>query len=127
MGLMVLGLAGTVTAVWLSTPSLALFILGGAVTGAGGGAIFKGAVATVIRISPPESRAEALTGLYLAAFAGLSVPIVGAGVALAEGVSPRATILGFAVAVAIGIVASAIKLLGGGHGPVPRAAVAKAG
>ena len=127
MALMLLGLAATVTAVWLPAPSLALFIIGGAVTGAGGGAIFKGAVATVIRISPPESRAEALAGTYLAAFVGLSVPIVGAGVALAEGVSPRVTLLGFAIAVAIGIVASAIKLLPGARGPVPRAAVAKAG
>jgi MFS family permease len=126
MALMVLGLAATVTAVWLPAPSLALFIIGGAITGAGGGAIFKGAVATVIRISPPENRAEALTGLYLAAFAGLSVPIVGAGVALAEGVSPRVTLLGFAIAVAIGIVASAIKLLPGPPRRTLRAATAKA-
>jgi hypothetical protein len=126
MALMLAGLAVTVTAVWLSTPSLALFILGGAVIGAGGGAIFKGAVGTVIRVSRPESRAEALTGVYLAGFAGLSAPIVGAGVALAEGVSPRATLLGFAIAVSIGIVASAIKLLGGARGRVARPAVAKA-
>jgi MFS family permease len=127
MALMLLGLAATVFAVWLPAPSLALFILGGAVTGAGGGAVFKGAVATVIRISRPESRAEALAGTYLAAFVGLSLPIVGAGVALAEGVSPRVTLLGFAIGVAIGIVASAIKLLGGAHGPVPQAAVVEAG
>jgi MFS family permease len=127
MALMLLGLAGTVTAVWLSTPSLALFILGGALTGAGGGAIFKGAVGTVIRISPPESRAEALAGTYLAAFVGLSVPIVGAGVALAEGVSPRVTLLAFATAVALGIVASAIKLLPGPPRRTLRAAAAKAG
>jgi MFS family permease len=126
MALLVLGLAATVTAVWLSTPSLALFILGGAVTGAGGGAIFKGAVGTVIGISRPENRAEALAGTYLAAFVGLSLPIVGAGVALAEGVSPRATLLAFAIAVALGIVASAIKLLGRGHGPVLRTAIARA-
>jgi hypothetical protein len=127
MALMLLGLAVTVTAVWLSTPSLALFMIGGAVIGAGAGAIFKGAVGTVIRISRPESRAEALTGLYLAGFVGLSLPIVGAGIALAGGVSPRATILGFAIAVAIGIVASAIKLLPGPRGPALQPAVAKAG
>jgi Na+/melibiose symporter-like transporter len=125
MALMLAGLALTVTAVWLSTPNLALFILGGAVIGAGAGAIFKGAVGTVIRISRPESRAEALTGVYLAGFVGLSAPIVGAGVALASGISPRATILGFATAVALGIVASAIKLLPGPHGRIPRAAVAQ--
>jgi MFS family permease len=112
MALMLLGLAVTVAAVWLPAPSLGLFLVGGALTGAGGGAVFRGAVATVIRISRPESRAEALAGTYLAAFVGLSVPIVGAGVALAEGVSPRVTLLAFAIAVAIGIVASAIKLLG---------------
>jgi Na+/melibiose symporter-like transporter len=125
MSLMLAGLALTVTAVWLSTPNLALFILGGAVIGAGAGAIFKGAVGTVIRISRPESRAEALTGVYLAGFVGLSAPIVGAGVALASGISPRATILGFATAVALGIVASAIKLLPGPHGRTPRPAVAQ--
>jgi MFS family permease len=126
MAAMLVGLAAVVTAVWLSTPSLALFIVGGAITGAGGGAIFKGAVGTVISVSPPESRAEALVGTYLAAFVGLSVPIVGAGVALAEGVSPRATLLAFAIAVAIGIVASAIKLLGGARRQLPRPALAKA-
>jgi MFS family permease len=125
MALLLLGLAVTVTAVWLPAPSLALFILGGVVTGAGGGAIFKGAVGTVIRISPPESRAEALAGTYLAAFVGLSVPIVGAGVALAEGVSPRVTLLAFASAVAIGIVAAAINLLPGPRGRLPRPAMAQ--
>jgi MFS family permease len=127
MALMLLGLALTVTAVWLPAPSLALFILGGVTSGAGGGAIFKGAVGTVIRISPPETRAEALTGTYLAAFVGLSVPIVGAGVALAEGVSPRVTLLVFAIAVAIGIVASAIKLLGAPPRRTLRAATVEAG
>jgi MFS family permease len=126
MALMLVGLAATVTAVWLPAPSLALFILGGAATGAGGGAIFKAAVGTVIRISPPESRAEALAGLYLAGFVGLSLPIVGAGVALAVGVSPRGTLLGFAIAVAVGIVASATKLLPRAHGRTPRPAVARA-
>jgi MFS family permease len=120
MALMVIGLAGTVTAVWLPTPSLTLFILGGALTGAGGGAIFKGAVATVVRISPAETRAGALAGTYLAAFVGLSLPIVGAGVALAEGVTPRVTLLAFGIAVAVGIVASGVKLLGRTHEPIPR-------
>jgi MFS family permease len=127
MALMLLGLAGTVTAVWLPNPSLALFVIGGAVTGAGGGAIFKGAVETVVRISPPESRAEALAGVYLAGFVGLSLPIVGAGVSLADGVSPRVTILAFAIAVAIGIVASATRLRPGARGRTPQPAVAKAG
>jgi MFS family permease len=55
MALLLLGLAVTVTAVWLPAPSLALFIIGGAVIGAGAGAIFKGAVGTVIRIPGPRA------------------------------------------------------------------------
>jgi urease accessory protein UreF len=73
--------------------------------------VFKGAIGIVIRISPAETRAGALAATSLAAFVGLSLPIVGAGVALAEGVSPRVTLLAFATAVATGIVASAVKLL----------------
>jgi hypothetical protein len=126
MALMLLGLAVTVTAVWLPAPSLALFIIGGAVIGAGAGAIFKGAVGTVIRIARPESRAEALAGVFLAGFVGMSVPIVGAGVALAEGVSARVTLLACAIAVASRIVASAIKLFPGRPRRTVRAATASA-
>lgn len=113
MALMLIGLAAVVTAVWLPAPSLALFMIGGAISGAGGGAIFKGAVGTVISLSPPETRAGALSGTFLAAFVGLSLPIVGAGVALASGVSPRVTLFGFAIVLALGIAASANKLLPG--------------
>ena len=112
MALMVLGLATTVTAVWLPTPSLALFIIGGAATGAGGGAIFKGAVATVIRISPPETRAEALAGLYCRLRRPLATDRRGRCRARRRR-QPTRTLLGFAIAVAIGIVASATKLLPG--------------
>jgi MFS family permease len=111
MALMLVGLAAIVAAVWLPAPSLALFIAGGVLNGAGGGAIFKGAVGTVISLSPPETRAGALAGTYLAAFIGLSVPIVGAGVALAVGASPPETLLGFALLVTVGIGISAAMLL----------------
>jgi MFS family permease len=111
IALMLLGLALTVLAVWLPTPSLALLLLGGAVSGAGGGAVFKGAVGTVIEISPADTRAEALAGLFLAGYLGLSFPALGAGIAL-QYVSPRDTLLGFAVIVGVGIVATASRLLG---------------
>jgi urease accessory protein UreF len=62
--------------------------------------------------------------VFLAGFVGMSVPIVGAGVALAEGVSARVTLLAFAIAVASGIVASAIKLLPGPPRRTLRAATA---
>ncbi|CAB4926986.1 unannotated protein [freshwater metagenome] len=127
--LMLAGLALTVLAVWLPTPSLAVFLLGGAVSGAGAGAVFKGTVATVVGLAPPETRAEALAGLFLAGYLGLSVPAVGAGVALQE-LSARTTLTGFAVLVGGAIVLSAPRLLRrpagetGEPGPRPAGAAA---
>ena len=111
MGAMVIGVGLAVLAVWLDPPSLALFVAGGVLIGAGSGAIFRGAVATVMSISPPERAAESLTGVFLSAYVGISLPVVGAGILLARGVRPKVTILCFAVAVSVGIAASAIKLL----------------
>jgi len=111
MGTMVVGVALAVLAIWLHPPSLGLFIAGGVLIGAGSGAIFKGAVGTVMSISPPERIAESLTGVFLSAYVGISLPVVGAGITLARHVTPKVTILSFAIAVTLGIAASAIKLL----------------
>ena len=113
---MLLGLTLTVVAVWLPTPSLALLLAGGAVSGAGAGAMFKGAVGSVIEIATADTRAEALAGLFLVGYLGLSVPALGAGVAL-QYVSARDTLLGFAVLVGAGIVAAAPRLLGDSAAP----------
>jgi len=119
MATIVIGIGLAVLAVWLHSPSLALFIAGGALIGAGSGAIFKGAVGTVMSIAPPGRIAESLTGVFLCAYVGISLPVVGAGTALTRGVSPKVTILGFAIALTAGIAASAIKLLGRPTTPVP--------
>jgi MFS family permease len=113
---MIAGLTLTALAVWLPSPSLALFLAGGALTGAGAGAVFKGTVGTVIAITPPESRAEALAGLFLAGYVGLSLPVVGAGIAL-QFASPRDTLLGFAIVEVVAVVAAAPRLLRGATGP----------
>jgi hypothetical protein len=108
---MAIGVGLAVLAVWLHSPSLGLFMAGGVIIGGGSGAIFKGAVGTVMSISPPERIAESLTGVFLAAYVGISLPVVGAGIMLARHVTPKVTILGFGIAVTVGIVASATKLL----------------
>jgi hypothetical protein len=111
MAAMVIGLGLAVLAVWLRPPSLGLFIAGGALIGAGGGIIFRGAVGTVMSIAPPDRIAESLAGMFVATFVGLSLPAVGVGITLSRHVSPKDTILGFAIAVSAGIAASAIKLV----------------
>jgi MFS family permease len=111
IALMIPGMALVVLAAWLATPSLAIFMIGGAVMGAGAGALLKGSVATVVAISPAESRAEALAGLFLVGYAGLSVPVVGAGIAL-QFTDAKYTLLGFAILEAAAILATAPRLLG---------------
>jgi MFS family permease len=127
MASMVIGIALAVLAVWLRPPSLALFIAGGALIGAGSGAIFKGAVGTVMSMSPPERTAESLTGVFFAAYVGISLPVVGAGIMLARHVTPKVTILVFGIAVSVGIAASAIKLLARGSAPAASTAPPRAG
>jgi hypothetical protein len=77
------------------------------------------AVLAVISIAPPDRIGESLTGVFLCAYVGISLPVVGAGIALARNVSPKVTMLGFAIAVTAGIAASAIKLLGPTTTPAP--------
>jgi hypothetical protein len=108
---MLVGLALLVTAVRLSTPSLALFLLGGALIGAGAGAVFKGTTGLVLAATAPEKRLAMTSDLLIALFVGLSIPVIGAGVALDRGAGPQDTVLGFAILVGLGV-ASAGALLG---------------
>ena len=110
---MLIGLALLVTAVRLSTPSLALFLLGGALIGAGAGAVFKGTTGLVLEATPPESRLAMTSDLLIALFVGLSIPVIGAGVALDRGASAPDTVLGFAIVCGLGV-AGAGALLGRG-------------
>src|SRR4029079_16815324 len=116
---MLLGLALLVTSVRLSTPSLALFLLAGALIGAGAGAVFKGTTGLVLEATAPENRVAVTSDLLVALFVGLSIPVIGAGVALHRGASPSDTVLGFAVLVGV-VVAGAGALLG--HALRPTAA-----
>jgi len=108
---MLLGLALLVAAVRLSTPSLVLFLLGGALIGAGAGAMFKGTTGLVLDATPPESRLAMTSDLLIALYVGLSIPVIGAGVALDRGATPPDTVLGFAIFVGLGV-AGAGALLG---------------
>jgi predicted MFS family arabinose efflux permease len=109
--LMIVGLALLVTAVRLSTPSLALFLSGGALIGAGAGLVFKGTTGVVLEAAAPAERVAMTSTVIISAFVGLSIPVIGAGVALSQGVSAPRTVLGFAIAVAAGVTLSGWSLL----------------
>ncbi len=110
---MLIGLVLLVIAVRLSTPSLALFLLGGVLIGAGAGAVFKGTTGLVLGATAPENRLAATSDLLIALYVGLSIPVIGAGVALDRGASPSDTVLGFAILVGLGVVGAGALL---GHG-----------
>jgi len=105
-----IGLGLLVASAWTSPPSLALFLAGGIVSGAGSGAIFRGSLTLVISTSDPNDRAGVLATFFIAAYAGLSIPVVGLGIAL-QHVSPRVTLLIFGLVVALGILAPAPALV----------------
>jgi MFS family permease len=107
---MLAGLALLVIAVRLSTPSLALFLIGGTLIGAGAGAVFKGTTGLVLEAAAPENRVALTSALLIALFVGLSIPVIGAGIALDQGASAPDTVLGFAIVVALAVAASGLRL-----------------
>jgi MFS family permease len=109
---MLAGLVLLVVSVRLSTPSLGLFLMGGALIGAGAGAVFTGTTGLVLEASPPGSRLAMTSALLIALFVGLSVPAIGAGVALNLGASAPDTVLGFAILVGLDVSVSGWALLG---------------
>jgi MFS family permease len=107
---MLAGLALIVASAWTAPPSLALFLIGGTVAGAGGGAILRGSLTIVIATASAADRASALATFFTAGYVALSLPVLGLGVAL-ELLSPRVTLLIFGVVVGLGVLAAAPHLV----------------
>ncbi len=97
------GLVLLVVAVRLPATSLVLFLIGGALIGAGAGAVYEGTTGLVLEATEPENRVAMTSALVIAVFVGLSVPVTGAGVAPTQGASPPDAVLGFAILVGLGI------------------------
>jgi hypothetical protein len=72
------------------------------ISGAGAGMVFKGALVTAASTAPQGSRAEVLAGFFLGAYVGLSIPVIGLGIATTY-VSARDAMLVFVVLAALSI------------------------
>ncbi|MFF5705149.1 MFS transporter [Streptomyces sp. NPDC012794] len=59
---------------------LVLVVLSALVGGAGQGLAFRGALSVVARASPDDRRAAVISTLFVVAYAGISVPVIGVGV-----------------------------------------------
>ncbi len=81
VGLVVMPLGLLLTVLGLGAPSLAVLLAGAVVGGAGVGLAFRGSIALLSAAVPVERRAEVLTAVFVAAYAGLSVPVLGLGLA----------------------------------------------
>jgi MFS family permease len=94
---LIAGIAATLAAVRLD--SVAGFFAGTAVSGAGFGAAFQGAVRSVVPLAAPHERAGVLSVLYVIAYLAMGLPAVlaGVGVVFGGGVVRTANEYGVAV------------------------------
>lgn len=100
----------------MSSADLAVFTIGTVITGAGTGLVFRGAMTTAANSARPESRAEAMAGFYLGSYVGLSIPIVGLGVA-SNFAPAQDVMLVFVLAVALAIWAAVRAVTNEPDGP----------
>jgi MFS family permease len=107
---LIVGLAVVVFAAWARPPSLVLFFVGAALVGVGSGAIYRSTLTVVITAAPAHERASAVAMFFVVGYVGLSLPVLGAGVALLY-VSLKVILLVFAIVVTAGILLASPVLL----------------
>ncbi|WP_436528181.1 MFS transporter [Actinoplanes sp. HUAS TT8] len=76
--------------------SLPIFVLGGVIVGVGAGTLLKVAIGTVSTLAVPSRRGEALAGLFLIGYLGLTLPVIGLGLAT-QAFTALAAMTGFVV------------------------------
>jgi MFS family permease len=79
IGAAVLGFGMALIVLSLSTHSAAFFVGASAITGAGWGVAFLGALRSLTVVIPPQHRAEVMSAFYVVAYASLAVPAIVAG------------------------------------------------
>ena len=98
LGLFLLGLALIVGA--LAGASLALFLLGTVLGGVAVGAVFLGSLSTANRLAPAALRGRVVSTYFVFAYVGLTLPVIGVGMA-SEDVGDLRAVLACAVVLAV--------------------------
>lgn len=83
--------------------SAAGFVAGGLLAGAGSGVLVRGSLSAGALLAPAHLRGEALAGVFLCAYLGLAVPVLGLGAADAAGIPLDASLLAFAGLLVVGL------------------------
>jgi hypothetical protein len=94
----------------LPAPSLALFLTGGMLAGAGAGLLFRGGLTAVVELSSADRRAEGLAGFFLVSYLGLAAPVIAVGI-VTQALGAPAALAGFAALAVIALAAAARPLL----------------
>jgi MFS family permease len=119
LGVVTEAIGVVVVAVGMEETSLAPFLVGGALAGAGAGVLFKSAVATLLDKAEPAKRGEAATALFLFAYLGMTIPALAIGVATLF-VTATTAMLFFAVALLLLLFAITLLVLRPRGGKVSR-------
>jgi MFS family permease len=81
IGIAAQALGLVVLVVGMHASNLPTFLIGGVTIGVGAGMLFKAAVGAVAAMAVPAKRGEALAGLFLISYVGLSLPALSIGIA----------------------------------------------
>jgi len=106
--LMSLGLVAIATGVLVV--SLPLFVGAGVLAGAGVGILFRSSIGVAASLASGPSRGEILAALFLIAYAGMSVPVLLIGLALAF-LPSTAVLVGFAAVVLVLVLVSGGRMI----------------
>jgi hypothetical protein len=86
-------------------PALWLYLLGAAISGAGAGPLFKGAITTSATAAAPASRAGVLAVFFVIAYLGMGAPSIILTV-VDRVTNPKVAMIGFAVVLSAGAAAA---------------------
>jgi predicted MFS family arabinose efflux permease len=81
LGLLAQAVGLVILVAGMQTANLGLFLAGGIVAGIGAGVLFKAAIGAVAAVAAPAQRGEALAGIFLISYLGLTIPVVAVGLA----------------------------------------------
>jgi MFS family permease len=99
-GLVLLAAGLVLLLISMSIPSFVWFLIGTVCCGVGVGLSFMGSLAQVNSLAPPDHRGEVLSSYFAVAYVGLTIPVIGLGVA-SDYVGAFVATLAFAVVVGV--------------------------
>jgi len=113
VGAAVLGVGMLLIVVSLSTGSAVFFVTASALTGAGWGVAFLGALRSLTAVIPSDQRAEVMSAFYVVAYSALAVPAIVAGVVVTHvGIDDTFRIFGLlvvALAATVAVMAARVR------------------